>query len=128
MKMTALFSCLCLIINSLRAANDPLWNNVYFGVTESPSHPPSASQLTQLGQAGNNWVDIGFEWSQYEPTQGQYSSTYVQQVQAAINDAISRGWKVGLRMSWQYTPTWATQIAGARFVDQYGDIYSNTPS
>jgi hypothetical protein len=117
----------CLISGSLRADNTLFENGLYFGVTEDPVSPFPSGQLSQLHQAGNTWVDVEFDWSSYETSQGQFSSSYVQQVQAAINAAITNGSQVGLRMSWQYTPTWATQIAGARFVDQYGDIYTNTP-
>ncbi|HWH72491.1 MAG TPA: beta-galactosidase, partial [Candidatus Sulfotelmatobacter sp.] len=110
------------------AAETPFGTNLFFGITMSPTSPLSASQLDQLDQAGNNWVDIQFAWSSFEPSQGQYSSTYVRQIQTAIDNALSRGWKAGLRLSWQYPPSWATQLPEARFVNQYGDLFSDTGS
>jgi len=85
--------------------------------------------------AGVQVVTVQASWTSAEPTQGQFSSAYIQGsqfsegIQQQIDAARADGLQVVLDPGLQYPPPWATTLGtGPRFVDQYGDVYSGAPA
>ena len=89
----------------------------------------SGNYLTQEKSAGIGAVTVQVGWDSAEATQGTFSSSYMQQVQAKISAARSAGLSVVLDPGLQYPPAWVFSLpGGTRFVDQFGDVYSGAQS
>jgi hypothetical protein len=93
----------------------------YLGVL-APSLTPSV--LAQEAAAGVNNVTINASWASAEPTQGVFSTTYMNTVHQKIAAVQASGMKVVLDPGFQYTPAWVFLLpGGTRFVNQYGDQF-----
>jgi hypothetical protein len=92
----------------------------WFGVLQA--QPAQAQALTR---AGVNAVTVELAWAAYEPSRGQWNSTYVQQQRARIAQLDQQGTYVILDLGLQYPPTWAFDLPGATHLqDQYGNTWS----
>lgn len=76
--------------------------------------------------AGINTAYIGMSWRSYEPTKGNFSSTYMNQVKSQIEQYRSNDMDIVLSFGVQYAPDWVLGLPNARFVNQYGDPYADT--
>lgn len=86
---------------------------------------PGGSLFVQEGQAGLQLASIELSWSQAEPSNSSYSSTYFQQIENEIAAARAAGLAPVLSLGIHYTPSWVFNLDPAsRFVDQYGDAWT----
>jgi len=75
--------------------------------------------------AGIDSVTVQASWNSSEPSQGIFSTSYVEQVEAEIAAARAVGLSVVLDPGLQYAPAWVFGLAGGtQFVDQYGDVFT----
>lgn len=101
----------------------------------SVSHGVTEPILGLLGASTPNYgeeraegvdsVTIQVSWNSSEPSQGTFSASYLEQVQAEMTDARAVGLAVVLDPGLQYAPAWVFGLAGGtQFVDQYGDVFT----
>ena len=89
---------------------------------------PSAS-YSSLSTSGFHEVVIGASWADIEPSQDSYSASAVSNLQAQINTALAAGLTPSLDIGTQYAPAWVFTVGGGvQFKDQYGDVFSGSPS
>lgn len=71
---------------------------------------------------------ISAYWAQIEPSEGSYSASATTALQGQISAAISAGLQPVLDLGSQYPPSWIFNVGGGtQFVDQYGDVYTDSP-
>jgi hypothetical protein len=74
-------------------------------------------------------VTLTIGWNDAEPNPNQFSAAYLGGIDSEINSARDSGLDVILDVGIQYPPSWILALNSAsRFVDQYGDVFSGTPS
>ena len=89
----------------------------------------SGRYLVRERDSGISAVTISVSWSQSEPNPGSFSASYDATIDDKIISALAAGLKVVLDPGLQYPPGWVFSLpGGTRFVNQYGDIFTGTPS
>ena len=75
--------------------------------------------------SGFDVVTINAGWSDAEPQPGVFDQGYLASLVTQIKTARAAGFEVDIDPGIQYAPAWAFDLpGGARFVDQYGDVFS----
>jgi hypothetical protein len=80
------------------------------------------------GQAADALVEL--EWAQAEPVRGHYDEAYLDRIAARITTLRQMGYRIALNTGVQNAPQWLLKLPGARYVDQFGQAYtdSNEPN
>ncbi len=78
--------------------------------------------------AGVTTFDFDIAWSLWEPTQGAYNTTYIEQVKAAIQSYVNAGATVIVSPGYQIPPAWVSQLPDGALKDQNGRIASVAPN
>jgi len=87
---------------------------------------PSLDDAT-LASDGFAAIIIPAIWSNIEPTEGNFSLTAINAVQAQINTALAAGLSVSLDIGVQYAPSWVFSIGGGTyFTDQFSDQFTGS--
>ncbi|MFL5955295.1 MAG: beta-galactosidase [Gaiellaceae bacterium] len=63
-------------------------------------------------------------WARAEPQEGVWDESYFQSLRDQINTMRALGFRVVLNYGLHHAPAWLLAKQDARFVDQYGDIYT----
>lgn len=100
--------------------------------------PPSDSPALRWGLIGNDGRHLAEEraagintkllelgWSSYEPSQGAYSANYIAAKKAELAALRNAGFDVILSFGVQYSPKWLLELPDSRYVNQYGDAYTD---
>jgi hypothetical protein len=82
----------------------------------------------RAGPAADALVEL--EWAQAEPVRDHYDERYLDAVAARIAGLRAMGYTISLNTGVQNAPAWLLNLPGARYVDQYGQTYtdSNEPN
>lgn len=89
--------------------------SILFGTLGSMS-----SRAAQENAAGVRGATVELNWGAYEPTQGQFSSSYVAEITAQVRAFRDAGQQLTLALGIHYTPQWVRSLPDAVAVDQYG--------
>jgi hypothetical protein len=82
-----------------------------------------------LRSAGFKEVVIGTNWSSIEPSKGAFSASALAGLQSQINASVAAGLSPSLDIGVQYAPSWIFTVGGGtQFKDQFGDVFSGSPS
>jgi len=79
-----------------------------------------ANRSTGEAAAGVKVVQLELSWKNYEPTEGTFNSTYINQMRQRLATMRAAGLKVVLGAGLQYPPGWAFAYPNSRYVNQYG--------
>lgn len=82
-------------------------------------------------QADLQWIDddyrfgiriavLEIEWSRWEPTEGQFDQTYIDQQVAKMNAYLDYGFQVGIVSGIHHQPSWVLAKSGIQHEDQNG--------
>lgn len=63
---------------------------------------------------------LPLSWERYEPAEGQFSESYLNEVKATLAALRSQGYAVSLGHEIHVTPAWVSNLSGGRYVNQYG--------
>jgi hypothetical protein len=91
----------------------------------------SDTDMTDLRAAGGAAdVLVEMAWDQAEPVRGQYNEQYLSSIAARISRLKALGYTISFNTGVQEAPAWLLKLPGARYVDQYGQAYtdSNEPN
>lgn len=83
-----------------------------------------AALAPQITAAGLDSVVVQVGWDAAQPAPGALDAAYVVSVQTRIKTYTRNGLKVILDPGTQYPPAWVQTIRNARFVDQYGNVFT----
>lgn len=90
---------------------------------------PGGALFTTQAQSGLANASIELNWGAAEPANGSFSSSYFQSVENTIANARAAGLTPVLSFGLQYPASWVfTLDPNSRFVDQYGDTWTDTAS
>ena len=70
--------------------------------------------------AGVEVVHLELGWNNYEPTEGAFNTTYINQMRQRLATMRAAGLKVVLGAGLQYPPGWDFAYPNSRYVNQYG--------
>lgn len=84
----------------------------------------SPARTTQQVQDGITVAQYSLYWDRFEPTENQFSPTYINQVKSDLAQMRTNGARVILDFGVQYTPSWVFAYPNSRYVNQYGAAYS----
>jgi Beta-galactosidase len=94
------------------SASGPVWATL-------GSQPNDA---TTENKAGVKMAMFDFNWSSFEPAEGQFSASYVSWMRGELASFRAAGQKVTLGLGTQDTPAWVFSLANSTYVDQLGDV------
>lgn len=130
-RTTAFIAIALALVLTVMATNGPAKiTNASFNSTSSTTPwfgvlQPHTSNYAADRAAGLSVATLEIGWDSWEPTQGQVSTAYVNEVKARYAALRSAGFEVVLDAGLQYPPAWVFATdPGARFVNQFGDVYS----
>ena len=92
---------------------------LYGALQDDPSH------LAEEHAAGLNVIVLEVFWSRYEPQADGFDALYVGQLRARMAAARAAGFRVILSPGWQYPPGWIFSLPHSRYVNQYGDAFTD---
>jgi hypothetical protein len=73
-------------------------------------------------KAGVKMAMFDFNWSSFEPAEGQFSASYVSWMRGELASFQAAGQQITLGLGTQDTPAWVFSLANATYVDQLGDV------
>ena len=82
-----------------------------------------ADRVTALRQAGVRLVEVGVEWSRFEPAPQQFDQAYIDDLRARFARCAGAGLGVVLTPGFQYAPDWVVQLPDGMYLDQYGNSH-----
>jgi hypothetical protein len=89
----------------------------------------SGDYFAQEKANGIKYVTVGVGWANAEPANGSFDVSYASSISQEIVAARAAGLGVILDPGLQYAPAWALTLSGGtQFVDQYGDIFTGSPT
>jgi hypothetical protein len=94
------------------SASGPVWGTL-------GSQPNDAATENK---AGVKMAMFDFNWSSFEPAEGQFSASYVSWMRGELASFRAAGQKITLGLGTQDTPAWVFSLANATYVDQLGDV------
>ncbi len=80
-----------------------------------------ADRVTALRQAGVRLVEVGVEWSRFEPAPQQFDQAYIDDLRARFARCAAAGLGVVLTPGFQYAPDWVVELPDGTYLDQYGN-------
>ncbi|AGL20809.1 beta-galactosidase [Actinoplanes sp. N902-109] len=87
----------------------------------------SDTDMTALHRAGGAAdVLVEMAWGQAEPVRGQYNEAYLHSVADRIARLQALGYTVSFNTGVHEAPAWLLKLPGARYVDQYGQAYTDS--
>jgi len=89
-----------------------------FGVLGSTC---DADRLAALARAGVRLVELGAEWSRFEPEQGRVDQGYVDDLRARIARCAAAGVGVVLTPGLHRAPAWVVDLPDGAYRDQFGN-------
>jgi hypothetical protein len=99
--------------------------------TAGPAGPPltfgvlgsscDADRLAALARAGVRLVELGAEWSRFEPAQGRVDQGYVDELRAAVARCAAAGVGVVLTPGLHRAPAWTLELPDGAYRDQFGN-------
>ncbi len=84
---------------------------------------PSPERALELRAAGVSHVVLSVAWDRFQPTPDSLGGTYISKLRADVGTYRAAGLGVVLGLGIQYPPDWLRDLPGARFVNQFGDVY-----
>jgi Beta-galactosidase len=93
-----------------------------FGVLGSSC---DAGRIAALRQAGVQLVEVGVEWSRFEPAPQQFDQAYIDELRASFARCAEAGIGVVLTPGFQYAPAWVVDLPDGAYVDQFGNASSS---
>ena len=90
-----------------------------FGVLGSTC---DAGRLAVLARAGVRLVELGAEWSRFEPEQGRVDQGYVEDLRARIARCAAAGLGVVLTPGLHRAPRWVMDLPDGAYRDQFGQV------
>lgn len=91
-----------------------------FGVLQA-----TPERLASEYRAGLRLAVLELAWDRYEPQAGKFSAVYAAKVRERMNIYRNAGMRVMLDFGMQYPPAWIFREGASRFVNQYGQAYTN---
>jgi hypothetical protein len=88
-------------------------------------YPPGS--LVAAHQAGVRDLLVEVEWRYAEPVQGHLDAGYLAGKVKQITDLRAEGFHITLNAGIQDAPDWLLEKPGARFVNQFGSSYTDSP-
>jgi glycosyl hydrolase family 42 (putative beta-galactosidase) len=86
----------------------------------------TSSQLSTLSGRGIRLGLVEMSWARAEPQEGVWDETYFQSVRNQISAMKVLGFRIVLNYGMHHAPSWLLSMPNARFVNQYGDIYTGS--
>ena len=86
-----------------------------------------ADRVTALRQAGVRLVEVGVEWSRFEPAPQQFDQAYIDDLRARFARCAAAGLGVVLTPGFQYAPDWVVELPDGTYLDQYGNSHPARP-
>ncbi len=80
-----------------------------------------ADRVTALRQAGVRLVEVGVEWSRFEPAPQQFDQAYIDDLRARFARCAAAGLGVVPTPGFQYAPDWVVELPDGTYLDQYGN-------
>ena len=80
----------------------------------------STTYATSDYNAGIRLAEVELGWSNYEPSDGSFDTTYIAQMQQKIQSLRNAGFQISLGINLQYTPQWVLNLPNGNFMNQYG--------
>jgi hypothetical protein len=123
--IAAVAAALALVTASPSAAHadDRTVGNVALGIIGNYSDADMTS-LHSGGKAADMLVEM--TWAAAEPAPGQFNYAYLDQVKARITRFQQLGYTVSFNTGVQEAPAWLLAQPGARYVDQFGEAYTDS--
>ncbi|GGQ40336.1 beta-galactosidase [Couchioplanes azureus] len=88
----------------------------------------SDADMAELHNAGGATdVLVEMSWAQAEPVQGAYNEAYLVGIAKRIATLKSLGYTISFNTGVHEAPAWLLNRSGARFVDQNGETYTDSP-
>ncbi|MFI5494836.1 beta-galactosidase [Actinoplanes sp. NPDC051859] len=88
----------------------------------------SDADMTNLRTAGGaSDVLVEMSWAQAEPTKGVYNEQYFASIAKRISTLKALGYTISFNTGVHEAPAWLLNSTGARFVDQNGGVYTDSP-
>jgi len=85
------------------------------------------SSLDAAREIGVSDVLVEVQWRRAEPQQGQLDEEYLRGKAQQVARLRAQGFRVALNTGVQDAPEWLLERPGARFVNQFGDPYTERP-
>jgi hypothetical protein len=82
------------------------------------SHAPAAAAENAAGVRG---ATLELNWSEYEPSRGTFSASYVAMIKERMRQFRSAGQELTLALGVHYSPDWVRGLPDAVAVDQHGE-------
>jgi hypothetical protein len=98
------------------AASPILWGTL----DTDPSH------VAAENAAGIKSAMFEFSWASFEPSPGRFSASYLAAERSLLAAYQAAGSTVTLGLGMENTPSWVTKLADATYVDEHGDVSSET--
>jgi hypothetical protein len=90
----------------------------------------SDADMASMQGAGAADALVEMEWAQAEPVRGKFDEKYFDRIATRISQLKSLGYVISFNTGIQNAPGWLLDLPGARYVDQFGETYtdSNEPN
>ena len=75
-----------------------------------------AGRVAALRQAGVQLVEVGVEWSRFEPVPQQFDQAYIDELRARFARCAEAGIGVVLTPGFQYAPAWVVELPDGAYV------------
>ncbi|WP_067508155.1 beta-galactosidase [Actinoplanes sp. TFC3] len=87
----------------------------------------SDTDMSDLHRAGGATdVLVEMAWAQAEPVRGQYNEAYLTSIAERISRLKALGYTISFNTGVHEAPAWLLKLPGARYVDQYGQAYTDS--
>lgn len=83
------------------------------------------TRLHDSGGAADALVELS--WAQAEPVEGRYDEAYLTSVRTRIATLRAMGYTISFNTGLHEAPAWLLAKPGARYVDQHGRAYTDSP-
>ena len=93
-----------------------VWNNAWPDLN-APHGGPGAAGLPVVGFPATSVLSMWVAWKQLEPTEGAYD---LRALYANLDEAVRRGWRVGIRVLTSRSNEAAPYLAGRGIATKYG--------
>jgi hypothetical protein len=98
-------------------------NRAWFGVLQA-----GGNRAAQEMSSGISVADFELSWGQYEPQPGVFNENYAAYERSRLAQITAAGQRVTLELGMN-PPGWVLNLdPGARFMNQYGDVWQGTSS
>jgi len=88
----------------------------------------SDADMTSLHATGGAAdVLVEMSWAQAEPVRGTYNELYLDSIAKRISVLRALGYTISFNTGVHEAPAWLLKLPGARYVDQHGQAYTDSP-